>query len=154
MAPESKAVIRENWARWDVEMDRLLTHSRVWLNPVQGKLLASYHRSWVYFFQQFGFELAGEIETKPGISPSARLLVKVAKTFREKGVQLLLMEPWYSETRLGDFVTASGVTLIKKSSMSSGEGYLVWMRGLVEAVAEVYGLPEPLLESRDSIQIQ
>lgn len=154
MAPENKGAISDNWARWDAEMDRLLTHWRAWLNPVQGKPLTSYHRSWVYFSQQFGFELAGEIESKPGIAPSARRLGELAKTFRNKGVQLLLMEPWYSETRLGDFVTASGVTLIKKNSMSSGEGYLVWMRGLVEAVAEVYGLPEPLLESRDLIPIQ
>ena len=150
IAPESKAEIRNNWARWDAEMGRLLIHWEAWLKPARGKPLASYHRSWIYFAQRFGLQLAGEIEPKPGLAPSARQLGELTKTLRHNEVQLLLMEPWYHEGRLGDLVAASGITLVKKMSMSRGEGYLVWMQNLVEAVAEVYGVSEPLLADEAS----
>ncbi|MBR4125443.1 MAG: zinc ABC transporter substrate-binding protein, partial [Victivallales bacterium] len=40
--------------------------------PHKGAWVATYHRSWTYLLKRFRLELAGEIEPKPGVPPSAR----------------------------------------------------------------------------------
>ena len=40
------------------------------LAPFRGVKLVTYHRSWTYFLRRFGLESVGELEAKPGISPS------------------------------------------------------------------------------------
>jgi ABC-type Zn2+ transport system substrate-binding protein/surface adhesin len=38
----------------------------------RGQQLVVYHKNWIYFTNLFGLEVAGYIERKPGIPPSAR----------------------------------------------------------------------------------
>src|SRR6185503_6484654 len=37
--------------------------------PLRGKSVVEYHKVWIYFAKIFGFEIAGEIEERPGIPP-------------------------------------------------------------------------------------
>lgn len=54
-----------------------------------------YHRSWVYFAQRFGLEVAGTIEEKPGIPPSAAHRERLMALARERGVRTIAYEAWY-----------------------------------------------------------
>lgn len=54
-----------------------------------------YHRSWNYFLNRFGIDIAAELEPKPGIPPSSAHLTQVAQIIREKTVPIILVEPFY-----------------------------------------------------------
>jgi zinc/manganese transport system substrate-binding protein len=65
------------------------------LAPLAGKAVMSYHTSFVYLAHAFGFQIAAEIEPKPGISPSAAYLTQLIARIKEQHIGVLIMEPYY-----------------------------------------------------------
>lgn len=53
-------------AKWDAEAQ-----------PLRGARVVSHHRAWVYLFDWLGIENAGELESKPGVPPSAHHLAEL-----------------------------------------------------------------------------
>ncbi len=60
------------------------------------RTLFSYHRSWTYFADAFGFEVVGTVEPVPGIPPTARHLAELVSIARARKVGLLVQEPYFS----------------------------------------------------------
>ena len=55
--------------------------------------MVTYHKSFDYFLKAFGLKLAGTIEPKPGIEPSAAHLKALAVGMKADGVRLVIAEP-------------------------------------------------------------
>jgi ABC-type Zn uptake system ZnuABC Zn-binding protein ZnuA len=60
------------------------------------KALFTYHRSWTYFADAFGLEVAGTVEPVPGIPPTARHLADLLSIAKARDVKLLIQEPYFS----------------------------------------------------------
>jgi zinc/manganese transport system substrate-binding protein len=60
------------------------------------KVIFTYHRSWSYFAEAFGFEVAATAEPVPGIPPTARHLAELVAIAKSRQVALLLQEPYFS----------------------------------------------------------
>ena len=71
--------------------------------PLAGTKIISHHQTWVYFADRFGFQVALEIEEKPGIQPSAKHRQRVLETMREDGIKLILIET-YQDRRTADWL--------------------------------------------------
>lgn len=56
----------------------------------------TYHRSWTYFADAFGLEVAATVEPVPGIPPTARHLASLVAIARERKVPVLIREPYFS----------------------------------------------------------
>lgn len=67
------------------------------LAPLTGKAVVSYHTSFVYLANAFGFRIAAEVEPKPGISPSAAYLTQLIARIKEQQIGVLIMEPYYEQ---------------------------------------------------------
>ena len=70
-------------------------------NADAAKKLAShavftYHRSWSYFADAFGFEVVNTVEPVPGIPPTARHLQELVDQARARKVGILIEEPYFS----------------------------------------------------------
>jgi zinc/manganese transport system substrate-binding protein len=79
------------------------------------KVMITYHRSWSYFANAFGFEVAAEAEPVPGIPPTARHLAEIVKIAKERKVPIFLQEPWFSSDA-GRFLTReAGVRVVLAS---------------------------------------
>jgi zinc/manganese transport system substrate-binding protein len=70
-------------------------------NAARAKALGSrrmftYHRSWTYFADAFGFEVVDTVEPVPGIPPTARHLAGLVEQAKARQVRLLLQEPYFS----------------------------------------------------------
>jgi ABC-type Zn uptake system ZnuABC Zn-binding protein ZnuA len=63
--------------------------------PLRGRPVVTYHKSWIYFAERFGFTIPVEIEEKPGISPSARHRDQVLALIRDQKVKTILQEVFY-----------------------------------------------------------
>jgi zinc/manganese transport system substrate-binding protein len=60
------------------------------------RALFTYHRSWSYFADAFGFEVVDTVEPVPGIPPTARHLARLVEQAKARGVKLLLQEPYFA----------------------------------------------------------
>lgn len=56
----------------------------------------TYHRSWSYFADAFGFEVVNTVEPVPGIPPTARHLQELVDQARARKVGVLVQEPYFS----------------------------------------------------------
>jgi zinc/manganese transport system substrate-binding protein len=63
------------------------------LQSFKGVKLVTYHKSYEYFARHFGFEVAGQIERKPGVEPSPTHINALIPKMKEAGVKLVVVEP-------------------------------------------------------------
>lgn len=61
------------------------------------KVVFTYHRSWSYFADAFGLEVAATAEPVPGIPPTARHLADLVQIAKTRRVRLLIQEPYFSD---------------------------------------------------------
>jgi ABC-type Zn uptake system ZnuABC Zn-binding protein ZnuA len=90
------------------------------LRPHRGKPVLIYHRSWNYLTSRFGLEIAGELEPKPGVPPSAAHLAGTVELVKAKGVTAILVEPFYNR-KAADFVAArTGAAVVVAANSVGG----------------------------------
>ncbi len=83
------------------------------LAPFKGAPVVTYHRSWSYFMRRFGLTVSVELESKPGIPPSAEHLEKVVTMSKAQGVRCILQQPFNPE-KPGRYISekAGGIPLL------------------------------------------
>jgi zinc/manganese transport system substrate-binding protein len=58
--------------------ERLIEKQKQWISvPLKGKKFIAYHKLFEYLAREFGFQLIGYVEPKPGIPPSAGYLTEL-----------------------------------------------------------------------------
>jgi len=65
--------------------------------PFRGKKIIAYHKNWGYFAKTFGLEIAGYIEPKPGIPPSAKHVQKMIKLIKDQHISLMLVASYFEK---------------------------------------------------------
>jgi zinc/manganese transport system substrate-binding protein len=63
------------------------------LAPFRGTKVITYHKSFNYLLEHFGFVLAGTIEPKPGIEPSPAHINELTREAKQTSVRLVVIEP-------------------------------------------------------------
>ncbi|HEY7728040.1 MAG TPA: metal ABC transporter substrate-binding protein, partial [Candidatus Eisenbacteria bacterium] len=83
------------------------------------KVMITYHRSWSYFGNAFGIEVAGEAEPVPGIPPTAKHLAEIVKIVKERRIPIFVQEPYFSD-EAGRFLSREGGLRVVVASPSCG----------------------------------
>lgn len=117
-----------------------------WAGRMRGRRglpIVTYHKDLSYFVRRFGLEVAGHVEVKPGIPPSARHLVELTETIRRREAPLLVTRP-YAERRSTDLLAARTGIAVLVLPLDCGEpggaqDYLGWMDATVAALARLPG---------------
>ncbi|MBN2213637.1 MAG: zinc ABC transporter substrate-binding protein [Bacteroidales bacterium] len=84
----------------DHQGTRLLNLLDGWLKkamPIRGKKIIAYHKNWAYFAKVFGLEIAGYIEPKPGIPPSAKHVQYMINLIKEQDIKLMLVVSYFEK---------------------------------------------------------
>ena len=63
--------------------------------PFRGIKVMAYHKNWAYFADTFGMEVAGYIEPKPGIPPSARHVENMIQLIKDQDLKLMLVASYF-----------------------------------------------------------
>lgn len=92
--PADAAYFKSNLDRLVQRLDIKAAEWEKKLAPFRGTKVVSYHKSFDYLLDRFGFELAGTIESKPGIEPSPAYLNGLIQRLRGAGVKLVIVEPY------------------------------------------------------------
>jgi zinc/manganese transport system substrate-binding protein len=138
--PESAEEFRKNA---DSLTGRIDEKTREWerrLKPWRGTSVVTYHKNWVYFTERFGFEIAGELEPKPGIPPTPKHLTVLETLMKTKGVKLVIKES-YQEGRtpkkIAEDTGAKVLTLAQAvGETKEGRDYISMMENNVLLIEE------------------
>lgn len=68
--------------------------------PVRGKKVVCYHRNWAYFQKVFGIEVAGYVEPKPGIPPTAKHVKKVVEKMKKEKIDVILAASFFDKAKV------------------------------------------------------
>lgn len=86
---------------------------------LRGLKILTYHKTWIYFCDRFGIQIAGEIEEKPGIPPSQDYLATLIKKVKDEKIKVIFIDTIYP-TKDGEFVASKTGAKIVASPIDLG----------------------------------
>ena len=82
----------------DYKGKKLISYLGGWLGKgmaFRGKELVTYHQNWAYFTRLFGLQVAGDVEPKPGIPPSAKHVHELIEKMKADDVKVVMAPSYY-----------------------------------------------------------
>ncbi len=86
-----------------------------WLKQTEswrGKKIVAYHKNWIYFIETFGLEIAGYIEPKPGIPPSAKHVQGMIGVIKDQDIKLMLVASYFEKNSARMIEEKTGVKAV------------------------------------------
>ena len=78
----------------------------------QDARIVTYHRSWGYFARDFGMQIIGTVEPRPGAEPSPASLALLERAIRREQAQLLFLEPFESDRLARLLARDTGIEIV------------------------------------------
>jgi zinc/manganese transport system substrate-binding protein len=94
-----------------------------WLGRMQamkGRSVIYFHESWAYFDARFGVSVAGYVEEKPGVPPSAAHRKRIEAVARDRQVPVILVANFYDDRVAGKLAADLGIPLAVVPLMTGG----------------------------------
>jgi len=102
------------------------------------KNIVTYHSSFEYFLDRFQLKLAGLIEEKPGIPPSAKHVLSLIKQMRENKYSCVLMSSFYENNKINKIKKTIPVHIetvaIEVGALKSVTNYIMLIEDIVKAI--------------------
>lgn len=110
----------------------------------RGRKLVCYHKNWIYFATLFGLEVAGFVETKPGIPPTARHVSDLIERIEVEHIQVLLTANYFERSKPQLIADRTGIVpVVVPMSVDAASGVAtyfdlvdLWVGSLKTAFAE------------------
>jgi len=118
--PPNAAYYQGNLKAFTQRLDQKVGEWTKALEPYRGTKVITYHKSYDYLLDRFGFQLVGTIEPKPGIEPSPTHINALIPLAKERGVKLVLIEPNRPRKTPSYVAEASGAKLLVLPGMVGG----------------------------------
>ena len=120
------------------EAQKTWAETKAKADALPAKTMITYHRSWTYFGDAFGIEIAGEAEPVPGIPPTAKHLGDLVALVKARKIPILLQEPYFSSDA-GKFLSRETGLRVVVASQScdapTAGSYLAHFQDVMSALA-------------------
>jgi zinc/manganese transport system substrate-binding protein len=108
--PDNAAFYQANAVSFRARLDE---KQKVWSQkPLRGRKFISYHKFFEYLANEYGFELVGYIEAKPGIPPSANHMGSLIDLARRTRIDGILTTTYFARTAPDFLSEKTGVKVI------------------------------------------
>jgi len=77
--------------------------------PFRGAELIAYHKNWAYFAHDFGLQIIGYIEEKPGIPPAPRHVENLIRTIKDRKVRIMLVANYFEKRKPTTIAAKTGI---------------------------------------------
>jgi len=90
---------------------------------LEGLEIVTFHNSWPYFTKAFDIQVAGFVEPKPGINPTASHTAKIIELVKAKDIKIIGVEPYFSRRAPDTIARLTGATVVTlPPSVGGAEG--------------------------------
>jgi ABC-type Zn uptake system ZnuABC Zn-binding protein ZnuA len=145
--PADKALFAKNLADFEAKLTVAEKGWKEKLAPYKGTSILTYHESWDYFAEYFGFPIPvppKTIEEKPGFVPSPRRVEEVIRLSKDKNVKLIITEPYYDVSIAQTIADRLGVPMLNFDLYGIGNNpketdYISMVDDVVDQVAQKLG---------------
>jgi zinc/manganese transport system substrate-binding protein len=96
--------------KWDAEM-----------KPYRGRKVVTYHRSFPNFAKQFGLDVIGYVEPRPGIPPTPSHTLDLIQQMKRENAKIVLVEPYFDLKTPQSIGRATGAQVIVYLPSVGGE---------------------------------
>ena len=108
--PANAVFYKTNFAAFK---DRLIQKQKEWKSKsTKGKRFVAYHKLFEYLASEYGFQVIGYIEPKPGIPPSAGHVEQLMETMKRTKPNGILLNPIYGSKEADYLSQKTGVKVI------------------------------------------
>ncbi|RAP39012.1 hypothetical protein DID80_01385 [Candidatus Marinamargulisbacteria bacterium SCGC AAA071-K20] len=113
MDPKNAEVYKQNFLLFQKDLNSKVLVWKELLLPYKDYSFITYHKTWPYFFEEFGLSGLGQLESLPGIPPTTKHLhnLKLGIKKEEKPV-VLLMANYYNQAVGRSFSNRIGARLV------------------------------------------
>jgi len=87
-----------NLAKFNAEMDADTVSWQAKLTPYKGTKIVTYHNTWKYFTDRFGFVVVDHVEPKAGVPPTADHLTNLIATIKREKIKLIIVDTYYDRS--------------------------------------------------------
>lgn len=112
LSPNDAAYFAQRFADFDRRLTEGQTRWAAAMAPYKGLKIVTYHRSWPNFTQEFGLDVVGYVEPKPGIPPSPAHTLALQNEMRRQKVKLILVEPYFDVKTPDAVARATGARVL------------------------------------------
>jgi ABC-type Zn uptake system ZnuABC Zn-binding protein ZnuA len=126
-----------------------LDKTAVWktkLQSLNGAKIITYHSSWAYFADAFGFSIAAKVEPFPGIPPTGNHLADLVGVIKKENVVFIIQEPYFSDDAPRFLNRQTGVKMFKCAPSCSDvtpSSFFDHFEGMVNQLTTVAGGKQP-----------
>ena len=89
------AYFAQRFAEFDKKLADAEQRWKAALAPYKGLKIVTYHRSWPNFAEEFGLDVVGYVEPKPGIPPSPAHTLDLIQEMKRQNIRIILVEPYF-----------------------------------------------------------
>jgi zinc/manganese transport system substrate-binding protein len=106
------AYFAQRYAEFDRRLGEGEKRWKAALAPYKGLKIVTYHRSWTNFANEFGLEVVGYVEPKPGIPPSPAHTVALMQEMKRQAIKIILVEPYFDLKTPNAIARDTGATVL------------------------------------------
>ena len=118
--PEDIALFRTNRDTFVKRLDDKWKEWSALADAFRGTAIVSYHSTFVYFAHAFGIEIAGYIEPKPGIEPTATHTAELIDMMKKRNLRIIFREPYFSDRAPNALAKETGAIVYTAPSSVGG----------------------------------
>lgn len=140
LRPAGHYSFEQNLLAFETLIDQKMMEWKRALASYQGEKIISYHSSWSYFAKRFGLEIAGQLESKPGIPPTPTHLQEIIREVGNQDIKVILNENIYKDDAAGFVAGKTGAAVViapvSVGGDSQSQDYVSLMDGIVKKLVE------------------
>jgi zinc/manganese transport system substrate-binding protein len=108
----SAAYFAQRYAEFDRKLGEAEKRWKSAMAPYKGLKIVTYHRSWPNFADEFGLDVVGYVEPKPGIQPSPSHTLELMQEMKRQNVKLIMIEPYFDSKTPNAIARETGAQVV------------------------------------------
>jgi len=120
--PDHREEYTANLTSFLIRVDEKVVEWSAIAEELPSREIITYHESWPYFADAFGFKIVTHVEPVPGIPPSASHLSYLLDIIRGHNILALIQEPYFSDDAPAYLAREAQVRVVKLSPSCENTG--------------------------------
>lgn len=121
--PGGAAIYGENATRFSAQLRQLDTDMSSLFDAYEGRSLALFHPSWLYFFERYGLKAGAIVEASPGKESSPRHIQELVELMKREDIRAVLSEPQLAKAPAEALAEAAGMPLLELDPLGGRPGW-------------------------------